>query len=314
MPSFEAINYSLRPSKSIQRHIVFEGVRRLQSVMDLDRLVYVGFGSIWFTDFVMAHKTLNVDDMVSIESDEIGYKRAKFNSPYATVRVLHGVSSAVLPSLYKDSIITSRPWMVWLDYDFEYNETLNDDIRSVIENAPANSILLVTFNGLDSKYGQALDRPLRLRNLFGGVVPDDLPKSACKGEGMQQILADYALDFMTSVAAEITRPGGFVPAFKLIYRDGAPMVTVGGIMPSKGAARIVSDEVNSSSWQCRPTAPIVAPHLTIREATALQALLPREGGLSSSLVEGLGFALDEKQISAFEKYYRQYPAFAQIVA
>jgi len=44
MPSFDAVNYSLRPSKSIQRQIIFEGVRLLQGKLNLRRLAYIGFG------------------------------------------------------------------------------------------------------------------------------------------------------------------------------------------------------------------------------------------------------------------------------
>ena len=55
MRSFDAVNYSLRPSKTIQRQLVFEGVRMLQVALDPVK-AYIGFGSIWFTDFVMAHK------------------------------------------------------------------------------------------------------------------------------------------------------------------------------------------------------------------------------------------------------------------
>ncbi len=314
MASFDIVNYSLRPSKSIQRQIVFDGVRILQSHLDLDRLVYVGFGSIWFTDFVMAHNLLGIDDMVSIESHKIGYLRAVFNSPYATVCVREGFAANVLPTLYDDEVISRRPWMIWLDYDYRFSETLRDDARSVIENAPANSILLITFNGNEGKYGQANDRPDRIRELFGDVVPDDLPKHACKDDRMQETLADLAIDFMRYVAAELARPGGFVPAFRVIYKDTAPMVTVGGLMPARGAARVAADVVNGPNWPCRPVEPIVAPHLTIREAGLLQSQLPRAEHLSRSLVQSLGFDLEEKQIEAFEKYYKQYPAFAQIIA
>ena len=314
MASFDSVNYSLRPSKSIQRQLVFEGVRILQSHLDLDRLVYVGFGSIWFTDFVMAHKLLGIDDMVSIESNRIGFCRAVFNSPYATVRVREGISSNVLPTLYDDEVIARRPWMIWLDYDCEFNETIRDDVRSVIENVPANSILLITFNGNEIKYGQATDRPERLRELFKGVVPDGLPKRACKDERMQETLASLATDFMKSVAADLSRPGGFVPAFRAIYKDTAPMVTVGGLLPALGAARVASDVVHRADWPCFPEKPIVAPYRTIREATILQSQLPRAGRLSRAIVQSLGFDLEDEQIEAFENYYRQYPAFAQIIA
>lgn len=76
MASFDSVNYSLRPSKSVQRGLVFEGLRAVSNSVDLRNAVYIGFGSIWFTDFVMAHKVLNIDDMVSIEANEIGFRRA----------------------------------------------------------------------------------------------------------------------------------------------------------------------------------------------------------------------------------------------
>ncbi len=181
MPSFDAINYSLRASKSIQRQIVFDAVQLLREVMDLDSLVYVGFGSIWFTDFVLAHKVLRIDDMVSIECNDIGYSRAKFNAPYSTVRIERGLSTAILPRLFDDSSLAARPWMLWLDYDYEFDDSVRDDVRSVIENVPLNSILVMTFNGLDRKYGQKPgERTEHLRQLLGAVVPDDLQAASCK--------------------------------------------------------------------------------------------------------------------------------------
>ena len=314
MASFNTVNYSLRPSKGIQRQLVFEGVRLLQPHLDLERLLYVGFGSVWFTDFVMAHKLLGVRDMVSIEGNEIGYRRALFNAPFATVTVKHGLSGAVLPEMFVDHALRHRPWLIWLDYDFDLNEAVRDDLRSVIENAPANSILLCTVNGLDRKYGQAQDRADRLREILGDVVPDDLEKDACKGDRMQETLASLTLDYMTSAAADMARPGGFVPSFRIIYQDGAPMVTIGGILPAKGAARITADMVSLQQWPCRPEAPIKAPHLTMREAAVLQSQLPRDERLTRPMVQALGFDLEAHELEAFETYYRHYPAFAQIVA
>src|SRR5690242_14750990 len=116
MASFNRVNFSLRPSKSIQRSLVFEGVRRLQECMELDEIVYVGFGSIWFADFQIAHKLLHIRDMISIEADEIAFKRAEFNQPFASVKVIRGLSYDVLPTLYTDSRLMLNPWLIWLDY------------------------------------------------------------------------------------------------------------------------------------------------------------------------------------------------------
>ena len=40
--------------------------------------------------------------------------------------------SDVLPDLYKEEALRGRPWMVWLDYDYELNESVGEDIRSLI--------------------------------------------------------------------------------------------------------------------------------------------------------------------------------------
>lgn len=314
MPSFNVINYSLRPSKSIQRQIVFDGIKKLQAELNMENAVYVGFGSVWFTDFSLAHKLLDIRDMISIEGDDVGHKRAVFNAPFATVSVKHGLSGAVLPDLFADIALRTRPWVIWLDYDYALDDSVRADMRLVIENAPTNSVFMVTVNGHEMSYGKAVERLDILRDLLGDVVPDDLSKNACKGERLQSTLADLALDFLTSLAAEAARPGGFVPAFRLIYQDGTPMVTVGGILPAKGAARLAADIVAMPAWPGKPAEPIKAPHLTMREAAVLQAQLPRNEPLSRDEVRELGFDLEDQELAAYQRYYRHYPAFAQILA
>ena len=129
---------------------------------------------------------------------------------------------------------------------------------------------------------------------------------------MQESLADFALDYMRSVAADLSRPGGFLPAFRAIYRDSAPMVTVGGILPAKGAVRAATEVLGSGKWSGKPLKAIMAPHLTLREAAVLQSQLPSANQLTRKLINGLGFDLEEDQIETFQTYYKQYPAFAQI--
>ena len=315
MASFDVVNYSLRPSKSIQRQIVFDGIRILQFRLCLSDMVYIGFGSVWFIDFVMAHKLLDIKNMISMESDDIGYRRAVFNKPYATVDVRHGHSSCLLAELYDDSHFSTRPWVIWLDSDHDLDEALRDDIRLVIERSPANTIFLVTFNGNDRSYGgPSLERVTRLRNLLGDVVPDDLPRARCKGDNMQETLADLTIDFMKSIEAESARLEGFEPAFRIIYKDAASMVTVGGIMPSPEKSDDAKSVIGMETWKCCPEERIVAPLLTIRETNTLQSLLPRVDDLSRNIVQNQGFDLQDGQIESFQKYYREYPTFAQIIS
>jgi hypothetical protein len=313
MPSFDVVNYSLRPNKSIQRSLVFEGVRILQDHLSLNNLVYVGLGSIWFTDFQMAHKFIRIRDMISIEESEIGFQRAKFNQPYKTVKVERGQTSEVLPKLFGNTSYSNRPWMVWLDYDKPLDEVKIADIRGVVENAPENSIVLATVPSIGAIYGRPSQRPQRLRTILGSVVPDDVPQEDCTDERFAETLMDYALQYMVSAAASSSRPGGFVPAFRIAYRDSKPMITFGGVLPSKGAVTAAKGAVSSSSWPAVAHEAIAISPLTLKEAATIQAALPRARRLTRKTIQRLGFDLDDECVKAFEKYYRYYPVFAQVV-
>lgn len=313
MASFDTVNYSLRPSKAIQRAIVFDGVRAIRNALNISDQVYIGFGSVWFTDFITAHRSLGIDDMVSIEADDIGFRRAEFNAPYACVDVRHGLSSVVLPDLRNDERLGRRPWLVWLDYDSEFTEATASDLRWVVENAPIDSILLTTFNGRDDRYGHPNERADHLRTLFGGIVPDGLSKRALKGDRMVEMLSQLSLDLMTSIALETSRPGGFLPAFKVAYMDTAAMVTVGGVLGSPENAKTALELVSGGEWPCLLPGIVRAPHLTMKEAASMQTLLPRADVMTRQIVQSLGFDLEDHQIQAFQAHYRRYPSFAQVL-
>ena len=312
MASFDSINYSLRPNKQIERGLAFEGVRRLRASMGIDDQVYVGFGSVWFADFHMAHKLLKIDDMRSMEKHPIGFARARFNRPFRTVQVINETSRVGLPILFADAAINNRPWMIWLDYDSAMDAGIVDDIRDVIENAPPNSIFLVTLSATPNAYGKLRSRGAFLRGLLGDVVPDDLTEEAVSPDRFEATLADLLMPFMQGVAASVGRAGGFQPGFRMIYRDTATMVTIGGVLPRPGSRTTVRAEVLKKDWPCLVDMRIEAPHLTMKESIAIQTELPRQRSLTRRQIGRLGFDLEEMQIASFQKFYRFYPTFAQI--
>ena len=313
MSSFNVINYSIRPSKSIQRQIVFDGLSSLESVLDLRNATYVGFGSIWFADFVLAHKKINIKRMISIEGDDVGFKRAQFNRPYSIVSVKHGHSNGVIPDLLDDEDLCAKPWVVWLDFDYELNPSVVDDMQKLAKNAPINSVLVFTLNALPTKYGKVKDRTTNLRETLGSVVPDSLTSRQCKEPDLQLTLADLSLKFMRSAVAKTSRPGDFVPAFKLPYKDGAPMITFGGIILGEEKADRVQEITNDRNWAGMVDEQIVAPHLTVKEAIGMQSLLPTDNPITRDQVRELGFDLTDSEIAVFQKYYKHYPSFAQVV-
>ena len=317
MPSFDVINYSLRPAKSIQQQLVFDGIRRLGQELGFDDTPYIGLSSVWFTDFILAHKVLGIRQMISIEREEIALARARFNRPFRTVTVEEGEAGEVLQRLYGEPDLRDRPWIVWLDYDGALDERMLDDLRSIIEDAPSNTIMLTTFNAHEGSYARLAndgvqERREQLAELFGAAFPDDVPQKGLKGGRLVNLLADLTLEKFAEYANGSGRTGGFQQAFRMVYADGAPMVTVGGILPSRGNRTVIRGVVENADWHCILDEAIEAPPLTTLEALALQAQHPRDAPLTRAEVQSLGFDLREDQLRTFARYYRQYPSYARI--
>jgi len=250
--------------------------------------------------------------MISIEGSEIGYRRACFNKPFKTVRVENGYTHAILPKLFDDKQLMRRSWLIWLDYDDALDADKLKDIRSAVEQAPRNSVLVITLPARGRPFGKPADRPERLRQLLGAVVPDDLSREEVVDEVLPKTLLKLVGDFMTSVAAKASRPGGFVRAFELGYRGSTPMITIGGVLPAPGALSAVTATVSDPTWPAIAPEEIATPPLTFKEAAVFQAQLPDSAAFTRGTIQKLGFDLEEAQLESFQRHYRYYPVFAQV--
>ena len=78
-PSYEQVNYTIRPAKCVERKMMCEAFSRLSVFGSLKTYRYIGFGSTYFTDFTLFHRALDMNNMVSIEKDEEKAARFDFN-------------------------------------------------------------------------------------------------------------------------------------------------------------------------------------------------------------------------------------------
>ena len=314
MASFDTINYSLRPNKAIQRHIVFDGLDIIDRSISISKSVYIGFGSIWFSDFIWAHKRMGLIDLISIERDPIGASRARFNAPYRTVTVEEGDSTPVLRDIAAREKLSKRSWISWLDYDRSVTPEALEDIDIVLTYAPQNSVLVTTFDagGLGQK--SASRRRDYLLDLMGDAFPEDLDVAAFEKENMPMTLGACLASYMLSRASDIGRPGGFVPSFLIPYRDSSSMVTVGGILPAAGARGAALHCVQHEDWIGFPKVPVDAPALTMKEVSAIQRLLPTGRAVSRASIRKVGFDLLDDQLRSYVEHYRRYPTFMQVVS
>ena len=105
MASYEFVNYRLRTAKGTERKMLCEVMRRLSVFGPVEQYSYVGFGSIYFTDFLLFHKVLGFQEMHSIEAeakpseDPLIQNRFEFNKPYSCVKIHYGRASERLPDI-----------------------------------------------------------------------------------------------------------------------------------------------------------------------------------------------------------------------
>lgn len=318
MSSSSAINFSARQNKAIERAVVFDGLGIMKATGLIENPVYVGFGSVWFADFHLAHRLLGISTLISIESDDVKFSRAQFNRPFKNVEVLHGTSGDVLPGLLSDESLSQRPWVIWLDYDRPLFLEELDDLQTVAAEVPSGSVLLTTFNARKTNYNtdtsEKTTRVDFLRELFGDDLTVDLDLAAVDRQpDFYATITRLVQEMIQSKAITSGHEGGYVPMFDVKYSDGVEMLTVGGYFPSAAMVDASRALAASDEWPGFQKDAISLPSLTMKEVMAIRSLLPASDALSrTSVAASLGFELQESAIKGFAKHYLRFPVYSDV--
>jgi hypothetical protein len=272
---------------------------------------------MWFVDFILAHKQLLIGNMISIEKDDA--KRAAFNKPFTVVHVEEGETQTILPTLDLDQ----QRLIVWLDYDKGLTSPVLEDTNSVCSRAGTGSILLVTLNANVSslrsqknEHGEDISEEQYLRRFGRDLIPDPLPPEAIETQGYPIFLARILFEHIRRVIRKAGRREKFVPIFNYRYKDGATMITIGGMIANERDTRDLNarlSELNVEHVTGETQFPIDVPVLTFKEKITLDTILPSTETLTIRDVEALGFPLRQGQIDSYRKFYRYYPTFAELV-
>ena len=310
-PSYRRINFGVRYAKNIERKMLAESFRRLTPFSLPESYRYVGFGSIYFTDFILFHKYLGICNMISIEGDDAEEKRPRFrlNKPYHCVEIKFGTSNEVLPTLAWDKLT-----ILWLDYDKHLNASHLNDIATFIAQATPGSLLITTVNADFSRFEPKELLEKLKSNVGEDHVPRDVENSDLTGFGLAKVCRRIITNVIDS--EKRIRNGALTPAAQLDFRqlynfhynDGARMLTHGGILisadqePTYGVCRF--DELpfvrtGEDPFNLKP------PHLTFRELRYLDAQLPYDR------IEDVDLSgIPVSDVEDYAGIYRFYPAFA----
>jgi hypothetical protein len=170
--SYRGINYSLRPGKHIERKMLAEALSKLTPFGPLHSYRYVGFGSIYFADFIVIHRGLGIDDMVSIEEQVQDEARVASNKPFACIRLEYGSSNDMLPTLD-----WSKKTIAWLDYDGRLNRSVLADTAWFFTAAEPGSVYILTVNVQAGEPAKGLDQltdAVGIDRVPPGIVARDL--------------------------------------------------------------------------------------------------------------------------------------------
>jgi hypothetical protein len=337
-PSFQRFDYLLRTNKQVERKVVFDLLHAASQKVGFASHWYLGFGSMWFGDFRLAHRLLKIDQLVSMER-EVHAARAAFNRPFAAVKIMPGESSVTLQQL--DDEYWTRPVIAWLDYDGHLDGDSVRDIGAVIDKAQLDSVLIVTVNASRHTYrARTANGPTKRSDTSVGVVEQFLGPGTvpAKFEPVQnavgafsdvsealfpEFLSEAVEGFMAHRAVVSAREIAgervtFLPLFRLHHRDGADMVTVGGVLV--GAA-------TRQHWMgCRDSCPMLVKDsggtdfcsfdlipLTVKEKIALDECLPAYGDGQQFLVaaRAAGVKISDSEIAKYGRFYRHFPVYVE---
>jgi hypothetical protein len=253
--------------------------------------------------------------MLSIEADQIGRKRAEFNRPLSCIKVIPGETQLVIPELNLKDV----PSLVWLDYDSGIGGPATRDIGMLVPRCAANSILIVTISAKKDdlpdkdEMGAELDPETSLRRIAGDLVPNPLSPKRLRRPDYPKLLCEILSNQFESATANCGRPESFIKLFDLVYSDGTPMVTVGGILAAPDRADAIRELVENSGWEGLLPDPISIPPLTAKEKSALDRMMPSAHPPTDAEMKLIGFQLKRDQIDTYHRHYLHYPLFGELI-
>lgn len=328
-PSYERIPYALRPAKAIERRMLCDVFRRLYPFQPITEYGYVGFGSIYFTDFQLIHRDLGITELISIERECENEERFRLNLPFGCIDIRFSESKEVLPNLD-----WSKRRIVWLDYDGHLDQDALGDIGTVASKAQSGSMLVVSVNGqaeseppdeqrlhvervTGEKFCVHTYRLQRLSGRLGSKVPKPLVGKELRNDGLARISRKVILD---EVKENLATRNKFLDSNEKItfsqvvyfhYKDGALMMTLGLVFYEQRQAPLWNackfTDLNFTREGEEPYL-IKAPCLTLREVHHLNSYLPTND-LGSIDHRGI----PEEDVLRYSEIYRYFPAFNEVI-
>jgi hypothetical protein len=314
--SYLKFNYALRPAKQVERKLLLEALLRLGvHGYEVPAYTYLGFGAPYYADFQVFHRYLYIDRLICVEGGDIP-NRMKFNKPFASIDLRLGMLADVIPSLDR-----SLRYLAWLDYDVPLGREQLEDVQALASLLSPGSILVVTvdaharvrfeppFEDLTGDQIQVL-RAQEIADEIGTYLDDPFTTADYDDASLPHAFASALLNAMHD---EVSQRDGldFFQLFNFRYRDGAQMLSVGGIIDRPERLNELS-RTSFMEWphlnqSTTPTQILVPP------LTPLERLWLDRHVTAADPGEPPPFELDDDYLKHFATYGRYYPQYFEAI-
>jgi len=315
-PSYEKINYMLRPRKQIERKILIELFQKLQNYNKKINLVeyhYIGLGSVYYYDFILFHKFLNINKMISLDKENTK-KRFEFNKPYDFIEFRNvSTTDFLLNYNFKDKLL------IWLDYDSMLydikddakNDSILNDIEEITKKSKVNDFFILT---IDVTCPENPEQKQNFLNCFDIYISSKFKKEKfiyplhyhCV---IQDILLNYIEEHQKFQDVK------FRKLFSFNYKDSAYMYTLGGIYDESDKFQKSFSNETFVTINKEKIINIDVPILTYREKLYLDSEISKlkkriVRNNKEKLLNSLEFEIRSlEELKSYLTYYKYYPQY-----
>ena len=300
------INYTLRPAKCVERKIMCEFLTKFETEMPIHKYRYIGFGAFYFSDFVLFHNQLNINNMISIEQSS-NFKRYDFNKPYKCIEMKYGTASHVIANEIRFSKETKD--IIWLDYDGIFTTEVINDIMLLVNRVSSGSFIFVSFNTSIPDDEQTRKMPYLQTNFRDYLSPKLEEKDISKKTIPSILFSIVDTAVQKGMLARNVKEAVDLRAksvFFVKYNDNAEMLTIGYYVDKTD--RFDESVLIDMPWVPKEEKPfsIDVPCFTKAEIREINRLLP---GTSAEEIHKKLSYLELKDIEKYILMYKYYPNF-----
>ena len=210
-------------NKAVDRFVFFEAVKVLGTSESLSDYTYYGMGGPYLEDFRVLYELCNDVNMVSIENMPHIFKRQLFHRPCRTMDVRYGDFFEFIDD-YDGSGEKSIFWLDFTDLKLQNVEYFGDLLRKVSDGSIVKVTLLAGLGNYRRHREGFLEQFDSLRPNPGARVPREQADFAREVLSILQVVSQKALP--ASLGSR------YQPITSFYYADGAPMVTLTGVVCS----------------------------------------------------------------------------------